>query len=347
MHDELDLQIAHLLQLDPRIPWVTAAQILGMSASSLARRWARLTEAGLAWITTYPSPTGDCLTAFIDVQCTPGSAPGIATELCRHPTILSLDECSGGRDLLITVMVRSQGELSAFVLDTLHALPGVTNTRCSLVTNLHTEGSSWRLDALDPEQQRAVQAQMSCGQAGGHPAPPDSRLLRALAQDGRASVASLAREVGRPSSTVHRELGHLRGHRQVVSRCDVAPELSGWSIEWSWFANVPMGAKTAVIETLRHRPELRMCASTTGAANLVFSMRARHFDELAQFERMLAAAHPTLTPNETMVHLRARKRMGWLLTQEGRATEVVAPDFARILPECMPAETAERWTASR
>ncbi|MDO5498325.1 MAG: Lrp/AsnC family transcriptional regulator [Propionibacteriaceae bacterium] len=330
MHDELDLQIAHLLQIDPRIPWVSAARILGVSASSLARRWARLTDEGLAWIATYPSPAGSGLTAFIDVQCAPGRAAELATGLCEHPTILSLDECTGQRNLLLTVIVPSQDRLSALLLDTLRTLPGVTDAQCSIVTTMHAEGSSWRVDALDPEQQRAAAAGLQ-RPAGSTTGVPDRDLLRLLATDGRMSVAALARELGRPTSTIHRELNQLRSHGHVSSRCDVAPELSGWSIEWSWFTNVPLGTKAALVDTLRQRPELRMCASVSGRANLVFSLRARHFDELAQSERLLAASHPTLVPAETMVHLRPRKRMGWLLTPDGRTTgHVIAPDFDEL-----------------
>lgn len=331
MHDELDLQIAHLLQIDPRIPWVTAARILGVSASSLARRWTRLTEQGLAWIATYPSPAGQGLTAFIDVRCEPGRGGEVAETLCRESAVLSLDECTGDRDLLLTVIMPSQNELTRFVLDTVQHLPGVIGTQCSLVTAMHTEGSSWRVDALDPAQQQAAVCHLV--PLGHHigGGVPDPKLLTALARDGRASVAALAREVCRPASTIHRELAQLRGQGHIVSRCDVAPELSGWSIEWSWLANVPVGAKAAVVETLRDRPELRLCTSVAGTANLIFSIRARQLSELAQFERMLAAAHPGLVPAETMVHLRPRKRMGWLLTAEGRTTgEVIPPPFATL-----------------
>lgn len=335
MHDELDLQIAHLLQIDARIPWAVASDILGVSASSLARRWARLTDEGLAWITTYPNPFTTGVISFIDVQCAPGDRARIVETLARHPRVLSLDECAGDRDLLLTVMTPEQADLSTFVLDTLSTVPGVITIRCSVVTTMHSEGSSWRVDALDSKQRAAATALIARPARPTSSPRPDPRLLAALAVDGRASVAALAREVGRPASTVHRELCQLREHRHVVSRCDVAPHLSGWSLEWSWFTNLPIGAKAAVVETLRTRPELRLCMSVAGRSNLVFSIRGRQFDDLAHFEQFLAASHPGLTPTEVMVHLRPRKRMGWLLTPEGRTTgEVIPPDFFGSLRDC-------------
>lgn len=341
MHDELDLQIVHLLQINPRIPWSAAGRILGVSAPSLARRWARLTSDGLAWMSTYPSPFAGGITAFVDVRCEPGRAGEAASELCRHRTVLSLDECAGDRDLLLTVMVPTLAALTDFILDILPAVPGVAWSRCSLVTALHAEGSSWRVDALDPQQQaEAAAGDADRAERGVAPAP-DEALLTALARDGRASVASLARELDRPTSTVHRQLMTLRQQHQVISRCDVAPELSGWQFEWSWFLNVPMADKAVLIETLQHRPELRMCMSVAGRANLVFSMRVRQLADFSRFEEMLAAACPRLAPVETMVHLRPRKRMGWLLTPEGRSTgTVIAADFAAVTDRETPGRAA-------
>ena len=60
---------------------------------------------------------------------------------------------------------------------------------------------------------------------------------------------------------------------------------------------------------------------------------------------MLATAHPSLAPTETMVHLLARIRMGWLLTPEGRATGVVPPDFTQLGADCGPAPASARSAA--
>jgi hypothetical protein len=52
--DELDLLLVTALQSTPRADWQRLGQLLGTSASTAARRWARLTQAGLAWQSCHP-----------------------------------------------------------------------------------------------------------------------------------------------------------------------------------------------------------------------------------------------------------------------------------------------------
>ncbi|MFC7741398.1 AsnC family transcriptional regulator [Nocardiopsis composta] len=53
MH-EFDLSLINALQLTPRAAWSDLAPILDVDATTLARRWRRLEEAGLARITVFP-----------------------------------------------------------------------------------------------------------------------------------------------------------------------------------------------------------------------------------------------------------------------------------------------------
>ena len=54
MVDETDLSLVHALQINPRVTWTRLARILEVDASTLTRRWTRLTREGLAWFTCYP-----------------------------------------------------------------------------------------------------------------------------------------------------------------------------------------------------------------------------------------------------------------------------------------------------
>ena len=56
MLDELDFQLINALEIAPRTAWSTLAPALRTDASTLSRRWSRLTDAGLAWTTCYVLP---------------------------------------------------------------------------------------------------------------------------------------------------------------------------------------------------------------------------------------------------------------------------------------------------
>ncbi|CAN5344832.1 hypothetical protein BH09ACT9_BH09ACT9_40940 [soil metagenome] len=49
--DEIDLRIINALQLAPRSKWLSLAEPLELDAATLARRWNRLSESSLAWVT--------------------------------------------------------------------------------------------------------------------------------------------------------------------------------------------------------------------------------------------------------------------------------------------------------
>jgi DNA-binding Lrp family transcriptional regulator len=331
--DEIDLQLLHLLQIAPRISWTSAAEILRVSANAPAARWSRLHDAGLAWISVYPNPVSSGhLTAIVDVDCIPRQCGQVAAQLIVDPRVVSVEECAGGRDLLLTVMVSDLPSLSAFVLDSLNTMEGVTGTRTRIVTAIHAEGSRWRLDALDPAQQRRALAARDV--QGGHRtslAITDHwPLIEALSRDGRSPVAALARTTGGNASTARRHLAQLLNSGMLSIRCDITPAITGWGVACSWLARTAPAERPQSVSQLCRLSQLRVCFSLTGPANLGFTVYSRTMSGLAAFEDTLGTHLPTLQCLETMIHLRTHKRMGWITTVDGRCTgEVIVPDVFR------------------
>jgi len=324
--NEIDIQLVNVLQIAPRISWAAAGAILDLSPNAVAGRWQRLRTQGLAWISVYPSEVDvQHITATIDVDCQLSHRKTVARQLCLDPRVVSLDECARGRDLLLTVMVPDLQSLSDFVLDDLSVTPGITDTRTSVVTAVHRNGSDWRLDALNPEQQRQAEASSATpDRALPERPPPDAwALVDALTPDGRCSIADLARTTGRTPATVRRQLMQLLASQMLTFRCDFEHGATGWPITFTWFARVPPVDLTRTVETLTALPQLRMCLSTTGQANLVFSVFSRSVHGLFRFEQLLGQKVPRLELIESMLHLRSLKRMGWLLDDHGRRTDTL------------------------
>lgn len=57
--DENDLVLLHGLQIAPRATWAQLGEVLGISGATAARRWARITGRGDAWIVVYRSGGGN------------------------------------------------------------------------------------------------------------------------------------------------------------------------------------------------------------------------------------------------------------------------------------------------
>ncbi|MEU6577188.1 Lrp/AsnC family transcriptional regulator [Streptomyces sp. NPDC046805] len=324
--EEEDLALINALQVAPRISWAEAARVLGSTAGTLAARWQRLREEGLAWVTAHPAR--DVVVAFVEVDCAPGARPAVVRTLCQDPRAVTVEESARGRDLLLTVMAPDLSALTAFVLDDLPQVQGVQRYRTHLAKEVHRQGGDWRLDSLDRQQLAALESAGRRSRTATAVTPPADAwpLIEALATDGRRTAADLARITGRNPATVRRQLARLLASQVLTFRCEVAQVQSRWPISCTWLARVPAPEHERTVTALATLPELRLCASTTGDTNTMFTVWTRSLTELLHIERLLGNRLPWLNLVESAVTLRTAKRLGWLLDTDGRSTgEVVAP----------------------
>lgn len=328
--DEKELRLLHGLQVAPRIPWAEAARILGTTAAGEAARWARLRERGLAWITAHPGGSYRRVTlALVEVDCLPGARRAVVDAACADPRAVTVEESTRGRDLLLTVITEDLAALTRYVLDDLETLPGVARQRTFVATAVHRHGSHWRLDALSPVEESAFQA--AAREPARVPAAPPRDawpLIEALAVDGRSTAADLARSTDRNPATVRRQLGRLLASDLLSFRCELASEVSSWTVSSTWTAHVEPADHRRTVAALATFPELRMCVSTTGDANLAMTFWTRSPHDMLRIERKLGEHLPWLRIRDNAINLRTPKRMGWLLDGAGRATGTVIPPTA-------------------
>jgi len=60
---ETDLALINALQVSPRADWVLVGKALGISGSTVSRRWEALNRDGTAWVTVHrvrDSPVPSC-----------------------------------------------------------------------------------------------------------------------------------------------------------------------------------------------------------------------------------------------------------------------------------------------
>ena len=329
--DERDLELLHALQIAPRVGWSDAGRILGANRATLAERWHRLRSAGLAWVTAHPGGSYRSVTlALVEVDCLPGARARVVEAVCGDPRVVTVEESTRGRDMLLTVITADLAGMTAFLLDDLETLEGVARERSYIATAVHRHGTHWRLNALTPAQQSAFERLAGPRRPTDRIAPPRDAwpLMEALAYDGRASAADLARATGRNPSTVRRQLDRLLRSDLVSFRCELAAEVSGWSVSSTWRARVEPADHDRTIAALATLPELRMCVSTTGDTNIAMSMWTHSVHDMRRIEGLFSHHLPWLRLRDSAVNLRTPKRMGWLLDSSGRATGRVIPSTA-------------------
>lgn len=325
--DEVDRSIVHALQIHPRAPWNLIGEVLGLDPVTVARRWQRLEQAGLAWVTAYPRLTDvhNAVTAIVEVDARPGAAHDVARAVARFPWAANVKETAGGRDLLVTVQGQDVQRLWDYIVTGVSVVDGVVATRTHLATAVTTEGSSWRLRSLDADQCARLENAVGAP-AGTAPATDwgevDARMMTLLSEDGRTSVRTLAERTGLSVSTAGRRLRRLLASR-VSLRCDVARPLSGWPLAAVYFAAAPAERLREIVHVLGTVPEVRSCAITSGPHNVVVDVWLRDLPDVHTLEAHLSARLPPLNIRDRSVVVRTTKHMGRLLADDGRCEGVV------------------------
>ncbi|MFE2937971.1 Lrp/AsnC family transcriptional regulator [Streptomyces sp. NPDC059255] len=327
--DELDRGLVHALQIHPRAPWTLIGEVLGINPVTVARRWNRLTGAGLAWVTAYPrvSNTRAVVTGVIEVDTEPGAAEDVAWALAAHPSMPNIKLTAGGRDIVATVQTMSLDELARLATSQFQRTPGVRATRTHVSTGVPTEGSQWRLRSLDSTQSARIEAALppvhrAAPVAGAGWDSLDAHLLELLSTDGRMSLRELSARTDAGVSTVRRRLHSLLASRLNL-RCDLARPLSGWPLSAVYFASVPGKYLDETSRILAGVREVRSCFIAAGPHTLVIDVWLRALSDVHAFEAHLSRQLPRLTVNDRSVVLRTVKHMGRLLDHDGTCVGVV------------------------
>ncbi|MCI2420742.1 AsnC family transcriptional regulator [Saccharopolyspora sp. K220] len=326
--DELDLALVNAVQIAPRGSWQVLGSVLGVDPSTVARRWQRITELGLVWMTAYARLTvpSSFVLGCVEIDCVPAHRDRLATVLARLPQVVSVHHVGSGRDLFVLINARNLTALSRFVLDELSHQPGVRRTSVQPATTVYSEGGHWRLDALSPRQRAELARHALKRTRQGVVTEADRDLLVALSTEGRRSVAELAALTDTSVSTARRRLRRLIDGGLMSIRCEVAQSLTGWPVSAIFWANVPPDELSEVGRRLAKLPEIRFCAAVTGEHNLVMIVWLRSPEDGQRLEEYLAAHLPSLSLAERAITLRQLKRQTRLLDDLGRSIEIVPAD---------------------
>lgn len=329
--DEVDLALVNALQLQPRAPWALVGDVLGINPVTAARRWARLESEGLAWISAYPPITPHQANAFVEIACEPGQGLSVAEELANDPQAMTVDVTAGGRDVLVTVNAPTPEILSSYLLERMSRVPHLRHVRSHLIIRTYTEGSRWRLRALDHDQISKMTREV--GETTEHPpSQPDDldwAIAVTLAADGRASINALAEAAATSTSTVRRRLTRLNASQQLLLRCELARTLTGWPVYAWFFARVSTAHLDETGRALTRIPEVRTVTSTAGPYNLIIAVWVRSLVDVQELETKMTRGLPHLDVIDRSIAVRPVKLVGRLLDERGRATGSISLDTRR------------------
>lgn len=322
---ERDVALVHAMQINPRAPYALLADVLGVSPSTLRRRWERLRAEGLAWVTATPSArfvTAGCI-AYVEVRCKPSLREQVAEVLSGEHAIAALDLTAGPADLMLSLATSDLLALSNYLIGRLDRIPGVLSTNTLLVTRGYREGSGWRLDALDPGQIAALRPPTYPQVSLSGFTPLDMEMLHALGEDGRMSHAELATRAGVSAATARRRLDKLVASSAIALRCDLAAPDFGWPVLVYLSARVTPARLSTIARAVSQISNIRLVTTVTGSANMLIGAWLHSIASVSDLEERIGNIYPDWHPIDRIIVLRAKKRAGRLLDTGGRAVATI------------------------
>jgi DNA-binding Lrp family transcriptional regulator len=344
-----DLQLIDALQVAPRAPWEAIGHAVGISAVTAAKRWAKISESGLAWVTAAPGMAlrnAQCL-AYVEITCHPQDRPKVAETIARHSLALTVELTTGSADILVTVAAADLQTMSHYLLEHLDQVENVLSSRARIATRLYSEGSSWRLRVLPPtvtaplEQVRSRQLSDDGSDGPVQLSASVKAMLTHLALDGRASYAELAERAGTSPTTARRHISRLLGSGVVIPRTDVSAYAVNWPVQVYLWASSPADSLTETARLLSRFRQARLTATVTAGPSLALCSWLQTVEEVHRLELAISAKLPHLKVVDRLVVLRTVKRMGRLLDESGRAVGVVPINlWDDLLPHDSPGTPA-------
>lgn len=325
--DAVDRRLLNALQVEPRASWSALAPVVGADAATLSRRWRRLEDDGVAWITGRlgaPTPEG---AALIEVECDPQRIAETAAVLAEDPEVFVLDQTAGSRDLLVTAACGTQDALAAYVTGRLAGLPGVRSLRTHVWIDLFFEGGDWRLRTLSRDEIAAVPSAPRPRPRAAATVPPRIREILAyeLSIDGRASATAIGHRWGVSPQRITDAIAVLRQAGELRLRADIARRWSEWPVYAWYFIEAPASLVEELRVALKKVPQIRLAALTASRYNLILAVWVRDLPAIHAFEVAFERAAPGARIQDRSLVLRIVKHMGRILDDRGQATGRTVP----------------------
>jgi DNA-binding Lrp family transcriptional regulator len=275
--DELDRRLVGALHLAPRASWDDLASVLGVDASTVGRRFARMYDAHALRVVGQVdwSLFSNTLPVHVFAR-TRGRAPHEVVErLGELPRVQYLARLSGRDSVYATVHAVDEAG-TADLLDEVCTVPGIDAVTSLPVLSVAGRGSSWDPQLLTAEE-RELCARLGApgtAEAAGTRRTEDlgdleRSVVRLLQQDGRASASGIGRSLGMATSTAHRLVRRLLLGGVVRPRVEIQPDYLGLTTPFVMRVRARPGATPAVLAALSELPESRFTTQVAGEVSVL------------------------------------------------------------------------------
>jgi DNA-binding Lrp family transcriptional regulator len=277
--DLLDQRIIQALYIDPRAPFSRLSEVLGSSEQTIARRYRRLFNARVLRIVgQLDSERLGRSDWAVRIRCAPGSALNVATRLAEHPDTAWVQLTSGGTEIFSTIHSRDRELRTPPLLSQLPIGPQILAIEAYCLLHIFHAGASAPPGSNDLSGEEIdqlfspVRSRVPSERLPVTLHESDWPLVKALAEDGRASYRQLAQRTHWHESTVRRRVEELRASGLLWFDVDLDTRAVGVQSPALLWMSVRPGKLAKVGYELAGRSEVKFVAATTGSTNLVAAL---------------------------------------------------------------------------
>ncbi|PZT77168.1 MULTISPECIES: Lrp/AsnC family transcriptional regulator [unclassified Streptomyces] len=321
MADTLDSHILHALHISPRAPFRLVGEVVGASEQTVARRYRTMRRTGTVRVVGLVNPAVQGLVAsVVRISLRPDRIDACAEALTRLPDVSFAHISFGGSEIVCSMATPYEGRMPE-VLRQLARTPGVLqiDTRMTLHT-YSPPGAGWGQlgPSLPEEAVRHLREHHPRTTPQGPPLEPheeDAALLGALAEDGRASQATLAGRTGWTTGRVARRLEALERSGTLFYDVDLALEKLGYPFSAALWLTTSPARLHETGSTVAALPRVVFACATTGTQNLMAIVMCTDITDFYDWLSRRLATVPGVTGYTVSVRLRSLKQAASLVSQ--------------------------------
>lgn len=286
--DELDRQIAVALQVNGRASWRAIGRALDVPERTVTRRGQAMLDNGTVRVSTYLDTTrvGHArpliLTAYTEI----GRSLEIGRLIAERPDASSVSVLEGNDHLISMLLPTDDAARHRLLFHDLPAIEGLRRTTISTVLRYYRSGYDWSAGGLAEEARELLRDGEASDPDRTDPlelGDEDRALVAALAENGRESIAGLAKTLGLSAQTTQRRLTNLLQEGAIHIRTEVDPRHFGLNVEvLAWIQAAPAEVD-ALGRSLATHPAVRFCAATTGPSQILLDCLFEAENDLYDF----------------------------------------------------------------
>ena len=291
------------LQRDGAASYAHLATRLGITTQTVAKRMESLISSDIMQIRALPNPyrLGLAANALIAVKVDPAKIDDVCNVLMDNFYVNLVQPVFGRFDILIIVYFPKWNMLHDFISNELNHIDGIIKVEPYFIKDIFKRYE--RMFVKEPYHEGPSKLK-----------DVDWKLIRELAEDGRAHAGELAEKLGIHVTTVYRRISSLVKKNIIKISAVPNPAAFGYSSNAHIALDVKADKVGTICTSLYPYPEIHLIMTMVNGSGIIAGIHKENNEALYGFIKEKIAGLKGIRNTETFIRTEIRKRYyGWFL----------------------------------